>query len=260
MNPGMLHGWRVKALIGLVLVAVFGVLLVPAIPQPVSYHHFVDNREFFGIPNFWNVATNLPFFVVGLLGVGLVSVGSLPGGLRELRWAYLMFFVGTALVGIGSGYYHLDPSNKTLFWDRLPMTVAFTAFFCMIIGEYVSVSVGRRLLWPLVSVGACSVIYWSYTESLGRGDLRAYGLVQFLPVVLTLFILVTYRSAFGSSRYIWAIVATYAAAKLAEALDVQVYALLPGFSGHSLKHVIASAAGVVLFLALLRRKPEITDD
>jgi len=253
---GLRHVWRGKLLIGVILVAVIGAALSPAIPQPAGYHNFVDSLEIFGIPNFWNVASNLPFLVIGLLGIGLVSTQKLPGGLRELRLAYLVFFIGTALVGFGSGYYHLDPSNETLFWDRLPMTVAFAAFFCIVVGEYVSVRLGSRLLWPLVLVGAGSVVYWGYTESLGRGDLRPYALVQFLPVLLTFLILLTYRSPFGSSRYLWAIAGTYAAAKLAEALDGQIFQFLSGFSGHSLKHLVASAAGILLFLALLRRKPD----
>ncbi len=250
MNPA----FKVKVLFGIVLVALVAAVLSPPFPQPAGYHDFADNREIWGIPNFWNVVTNLPFLLFGLLGIGLVSVRRLSGGLRELRPAYLVFFFGSALVSLGSGYYHLDPSNETLFWDRLPMTIAFAAFFAMIVGEYVSLNVGTRLLWPLVFIGIGSVVYWSYTENLGQGDLRPYALVQFLPIVLTLLILVTYRSPFGSSRYLWAMVGTYIAAKFAEALDGPLYDWLPGLSGHSVKHLIASAGGLILFFALFKRQ------
>jgi len=252
MNPGL----RAKILFGIVLVALIAAGLSPPIAQPAGYHDFVDQREIFGIPNFWNVMTNLPFLFFGLMGIGLVSAGKLPGGVRELRLAYLVFFIGSAWVSFGSGYYHLFPSNESLFWDRLPMTVAFAAFFSLVVGEHVSVRIGTRLLWPLLVIGPCSVIYWSYTESLGRGDLRPYALVQFLPLVLTLLILMSYRSRFGSSRYIWAMVGTYAAAKVAEALDGPLFDLSQGLmSGHAVKHVIASAGGLVLFVALMKRKP-----
>jgi len=30
-------------------------------------------------------------------------------------------FVGVFLTGIGASYYHLQPDNRTLVWDRLPM-------------------------------------------------------------------------------------------------------------------------------------------
>ena len=254
MNSGLPQGLRVGILFGVILLAVIVAALISPVPQSLSYHEFADQREISGIPNFWDVVTNLPFLLIGILGIGLVSLGKLPGGISELHRIYLVFFIGCALVGIGSGYYHLDPSNETLFWDRLPMTVAFAAFFCIVIGEYVSVSMGIRLLWPLLLIGAGSVVYWIYTESLGRGDLRAYALVQFLPVILTLLILVMYRSPFKNSRYLWAIVVTFAMAKLAEALDGQLFELSPGLSGHSLKHLIASTGGALFFLALLKRE------
>jgi len=253
MKPS--HSQRAYILLGVVLFAVVVATLFPPFPQPLGYHDFADKREILGIPNFWDVVSNLPFLVIGIFGVGLVSLGTLQGGIAELRTAYLVFFIGTALVGVGSGYYHLNPANETLFWDRLPMTLAFAAFFSIVVGEYVSVRLGTRLLWPLLLVGAFSVVYWSYTESLGRGDLRPYALVQFLPIVLTLLILVTYRSPFGNSRYMWAIIGTYALAKIAEMLDGQLYQLLAELSGHSLKHLIASAGGGLLCLALLKRKP-----
>jgi len=237
------------------LVAIIAAALSPPFPQPLDYHDFADQREIFGIPNFWNVVSNVPFLLIGIPSAIWLSISALPGGVPRLRSAYLVFFIGTAFVGIGSGYYHLFPSNETLFWDRLPMTVAFAAFFCIVVGEYVSGRVGARALWPLVFICACSVVYWSYTESLGRGDLRPYALVQFLPIVLATFILVRYRSPFGSSRHMWSIAGIYIVAKLAEALDGQLYHLFGSFSGHSLKHLFASVAGLVLIHALLRRKP-----
>jgi len=43
---------------------------------------------------------------------------------------------------------------------------------------------GVVLLAPLVLLGAASVGgYWTRTESLGRGDLRFYYLVQFYPLI-----------------------------------------------------------------------------
>ncbi len=36
-------------------------LLVPRTPQPLSYHQFADQRSWFGIPNFGDVASNIVF-------------------------------------------------------------------------------------------------------------------------------------------------------------------------------------------------------
>jgi len=40
-----------------------------AFSQPVSYHNFADQRAMLGIPNFLNVASNLPFAVIGIWGM-----------------------------------------------------------------------------------------------------------------------------------------------------------------------------------------------
>ena len=41
------------------------------------------------------------------------------------RRSWFVFFLGVALVFLGSGYYHYAPNDDSLVWDRLPMTVAF---------------------------------------------------------------------------------------------------------------------------------------
>ena len=46
-----------------------GILTLGPIPQDVRYHLFVDTREIWSVPNFWNVVTNAPFAIVGLLGL-----------------------------------------------------------------------------------------------------------------------------------------------------------------------------------------------
>jgi hypothetical protein len=56
-------------LAGLMMVSLLGLLLLPPIPQDQAYHLFADQRTLFGIPNFWNVVSNLPFIVVGAVGL-----------------------------------------------------------------------------------------------------------------------------------------------------------------------------------------------
>src|SRR6202030_1202754 len=55
---------------GLLAVSLGGLVLLPPIPQDQSYHQFADQRTIFGIPNFWNVVSNLPFLAAGAAGVG----------------------------------------------------------------------------------------------------------------------------------------------------------------------------------------------
>lgn len=110
-----------------------------------------------------------------------------------------VFFVGIFLTGIGSTYYHLNPSNETLFWDRLPMTISFMAFFTIVISEFISKKLGTNLFIPLLTSGIFSLLYWQITESKGVGDLRFYVLVQFLPIILISAILIIYKNSNGSA-------------------------------------------------------------
>lgn len=230
--------------------AIAGVMMLPPIAQPLDYHAFVDQRTIGGIPNFWNVMSNLPFLLFGLMGVAEVARRkSLP-----LRPLYFTFFAGTCLVAFGSGYYHLAPSNETLVWDRLTMAVVFMAFFSIILAEYVNERLGRLAFVPLEIMGVGSVVYWHFTEMAGRGDLRPYGLTQFLPIVLIPIILIVFPARLWPARLIWAVLGTYVLAKLLEHFDAQVFALLGQvISGHSLKHV-AAALGTYIFLLAVRRR------
>jgi hypothetical protein len=46
-----------------------GLLLLPPISQDQSYHQFADQRTLLGIPNFWNVVSNIPFIAIGAVGL-----------------------------------------------------------------------------------------------------------------------------------------------------------------------------------------------
>ena len=75
------------------------------IPQPLEYHNFADANPLFGIPNFWNVMSNLPFLIVGLLGIYKLSISKTLKVNMSLYWAYFLFFFGVSCVALGSGYY-----------------------------------------------------------------------------------------------------------------------------------------------------------
>ena len=220
------------------------VMAQPAIHQPLAYHHFADTRTLLGVPNFWNVLSNLPFLIVGIAGLAWTAA-RLKHIAPILQRPWLILFAGVALVGLGSSWYHLAPSNATLVWDRLPMTIAFMAFFAIILGEHIDLKLTHWLLWPLLIAGVASVFYWEATD-----DLRPYALVQFLPVLLIPLILVLYpRQGSGA---VWAALGFYVLAKLLEQFDPQVYAAFGRqMSGHSLKHV-AAAVGMWALLAGLK--------
>ena len=137
----------------------------------------------------------------------------------------------------------------------MAITVTFMSFFVLIFGESISTRTASRLLVPLLFLGLASVFYWNITENLGTGDLRFYALVQFLPMLLIPLLLLFYGSCLSDRRWILTIILVYGVAKIAEMYDQQIYELI-GFSGHSLKHLIA-AFGAFLFLKGLEvRKPK----
>jgi hypothetical protein len=238
--------------IALVVIAVF--IFVAPIPQDPAYHAFADGRSFLGIANFGNVASNLPFLVIGAWGVGYVMRHGDAVCLPGLELAYVVFFSGVMLTALGSGYYHLVPANEPLAWDRLPMTIGFSGLFAIIVGEFVAARAGRLLVIPLLIIGVVSVEYWIWSESRGAGDLRPFALFQFLPMLLIPVILVLYKPAIGHARYFWAMLGLYALSKIAEALDARIFAAGGVVSGHTLKHLFAAAATGALLYALMQRR------
>lgn len=246
---------RGRALLAFVVFAIIAVFaFVDPFPQPQSYHQFADARTLLGIPNFWNVVTNVLFLVPGIAGLWILGSGEHPGILPALNPAYHILFAGVLLTAFGSAWFHLAPNNDTLFWDRLPMTIAFMSLVAIIVGEHVSERLGRKLRWPLLAIGAISVFYWDYSEAQNAGDLRLYGLVQFLPMFLIPVILLSYESVFDRTRFIWILFLLYAIAKLFELLDAALYNFGGIISGHSIKHVCAALGAIVLLYGGMRRR------
>lgn len=240
-------------------IGIIAAMLVAPIAQDPAYHNFTDTRTLYGIDNFWNVASNIPFALFGVLGLYKASQPLPAINMRKLQGAYTLFFTSAILVSFGSSYYHSNPSTDTLLWDRLPMAIAFMTLFSIIISEYISLASGRLLLIPLLAVGAGSVIYWFQTEQLGAGDLRPYIIVQFLPLLLIPTILIMFRSAGKSSKYLWALLLIYLLSKISEHFDGYIFNLSHDISGHSVKHLLASL-GIFFFYLHFNKRTRALDE
>jgi len=237
---------RAYLLVLLPIMALAAVMALPPIAQDPMYHVFADRRGLLGISSFLNVITNLAFLAVGIAGIGLCA--RRQHGL-EAHWAWMACFTGVALVSLGSGYYHLAPNNDTLVWDRLPMSVGFMALSVAVLSEYVNPRLEKYLLAPAIVLGLASVIYWHYTD-----DLRLYVLVQFLPLLLLPVVLLLYNRPGQERGYLLAALAIYIVSKLAEYYDRAVFGWTGEIiSGHSLKHLLAATALLVVYGMLRRR-------
>ncbi len=232
--------------------------LASPIPQDPAYHHFADRRTFLGIPNFGDVASNLPFAVVGLWGLGLVTRAWRSNGRpafvdpRE-RWCWAVLFAGVALTSVGSAYYHWAPDNARLVWDRLPMTLGFMGALAAVIAERVGLRTGLALLGPLLVLGLASVWLWHRGEQVGAGDLRLYVLVQLYPLVAIPLLMALFPPRYSRGGDLLLAALVYVAAKGLELADATVYARGGVVSGHTLKH-LTSAAAIGLILGMLARR------
>ena len=228
-------------LFGLAAVSLLALLLVPPIPQSQTYHSFADQRPLFGVPNFWNVVSNLPFVIVGVLGLMRVR-GSLAAS---------TFFLGVLLTGFGSSYYHWRPDDIGLFWDRLPMSVAFMAALAYVIEERINERVGQTLLWPLILLGIVSLLMWIRTD-----DLRLYAWVQFFPCVVLPLMFWLFAPKYSGTAYWFAAAGLYVLAKVLEYADAGIHSATGDMmSGHALKHVAAAGACYAVYLAFTKRRP-----
>jgi hypothetical protein len=219
-----------------------GLLTQAPIAQFSDYHELADQRPLLGVPHFWNVASNLPFLVVGAMGLDLLRR-------RPARAspAWAAVFAGTALVFFGSSWYHLAPSDATLVWDRLPIGLAFMGFFAALIEEHSRFrSEPMLVLLILLSIGA--VLWWYFT-----GDLSLWVWVQLAPM-LAIVPVMFLPGRYSHRRYLIYALVCYALAKAFELGDRQVMDWSGGLlGGHALKHLLA-AAGVLCFYVMLRKR------
>ena len=112
--------------------------LLDPIPQDPAYHQFADQRTLLGIAHAGDVLSNLCFLAVGAAGLFFLLRGDSHSGMfsdpSEHR-PFLVFFAGVLLTGVGSAWYHLNPTNASLLLDRLPMTLVTAGFTAAVAGE-----------------------------------------------------------------------------------------------------------------------------
>jgi hypothetical protein len=233
---------RVGLLVALAVIAVAVAAGLPPVRQDQTYHVFADRRTMLGIPNFLNVASNVAFLIVGIVGLALA-----PRARGGNRWRFGLLAAGVALTGVGSAVYHVNPNDATLVWDRLPLALVFGAFFAVVIEDRLT---GPRdaLFLLLAALGPASVLYWRLTD-----DLRPYGLVQFFPLLAIPLILLLFPNGTLRGAELVVVLLWYGTAKVAEISDADLFAAGEVVSGHTLKHILAAVSAGRALLALSGR-------
>jgi hypothetical protein len=245
---------RKQLLLGIVVGMIVASVFMPRIAQDPAYHQFADQRTILGIPHFFDVISNVPFFFVGIWGFWAVQRSRFSEPAE--RWSYIVLFLGVTLTCFGSGWYHWEPNNQTLVWDRLPMTIGFIGLLAAMINERINIRLGTGLLLPLLAIGLASVFYWDYTEMRGYGDLRPYAFVQFGSLLLLLLLVTMFPPTYTRGKLIGGAIAFYGLAKLLEMADVPIFRITGGtVSGHTLKHLAAAGAIVWIVEMLTTRVP-----
>lgn len=237
-------------LLSIILMAIL--ICVGPIPQLSMYHDFADKRSIFGIPYGLNILSNFAFLFAALYGIFNTKQNFLN---RFSFIFYMLFFVFIILAALGSVYYHLNPNNLTLYWDRLSTSLAITTMASGLILEMCkNYKLGLGLSLSLIIFGVFSVVYWEYSEQIGRGDLRLYAITQALSLFIIVIAILDYPKR-NQNKYLITAICLLAIARFTEMHDHFLFNLTQHLiSGHTLKHLFGAAA-VMMFAKYTQRTP-----
>ena len=226
--------------IALVLLALLG----PAIAQPADHHHFADQRALWGIPCAWDVLSNLPFALLGFVGLGWLVAVPAPG--HTQRACAALFFGGLVVTATCSAWYHLQPEDSGLAVDRLGMVFAFAGLLGLAVADRIGDRAGLAMAAAVLVLGPLSVQVWA-----SSGNVLAWCVLQFGGMALMLWLATLRPVAGGLGLRLGAVLLIYSAAKALELADHAVFDLTGQLvSGHTLKHVVASLAALPVIAAL----------
>jgi len=222
-------------------------LALPVIPQDAGFHQFADARGWLGIPNAYNVLSNLPFALAGAAGLWLMARRRLLLPNRAFAAAAIVFFGGLIATAACSGWYHAAPEGGSLAVDRMGMVLVFAGAVGMLAAERVSARAGWALGALALASGPLAVLWWQASADLGP-----YAVVQFGGMLLLLLTALFWREP-GETRWGW-MLALYVMAKVLEIYDYEIFAHTGHLvSGHALKHLTAAATALAVLIPLYRK-------
>tara|TARA_B100001175_G_scaffold246077_1_gene212721 strand:+ start:557 stop:1309 length:753 start_codon:yes stop_codon:yes gene_type:complete len=225
------------------------------IPQPQSYHDFADDREFLNIPNALDVMSNLVIVFPGLVGLAFVHERrNDPFVSDDETSIHITIFAGMVLTFAGSVWFHLEPNDSTLLWDRLGMTIVIGSSISLMINDFWDRELAGRIHIPIILASIISLLWWPVFD-----DLRLYFIVKHHPfILLPIFLIYGTRVYDKISGYFWGL-SMFILATIFEFADTAIYDMTGFISGHTLKH-IAAGIGLWFLMAMIRDRVEIDSE
>lgn len=247
--------------LAITVIACVSLVVHGPIAQLPNYHDFADQSAWLGIANAADVLSNIGFAVIGVCGYIVLRPMQTHPALSRGWIGYRLFLAGLVLTALGSSFYHLAPDNARLVWDRLPIVLACAGLLSAVRAETRQDTNVIRDTTLLALFAIASVAWWWFTDQFGNGDLRPYLLLQILPLVL----IPLWQAIYGFNRRdrVWFGIALllYVLAKISELNDHQIFAALGWISGHTGKHLLATAAaGMLVFRLWQRTSPQAKAD
>jgi hypothetical protein len=238
--------WLEAALLAAALALLALALWGPVLHDHPHQHGFADQRTLWSIPCALDVLSNLPFALAGAWG--LVLLGRVRPGVLDAatRATAGLFCAGLLLTAAASSWYHWQPDNVGLLWDRLGMAVAFAGMLGLAAAQRVSPRAGSATALVALAAGPLAVLWWAHTSNL-----LPWAVVQLGGMLLVLALACLPQRAGALALRLGPVIAWYGAAKLLELGDHAVFeATGQWVAGHSLKHLAAAAAAWPVLRAL----------
>jgi len=223
------------------------------IAQPAHYNEFADQSAAFGIPHMADVFSNAGFALVAIWGWLTLRPRRASDHLRAGWPGYRLFLIGLFLTAFGSAFYHLAPDNGRLIWDRLPIALVCAGLFAGVRGDIRGGSKSEIDVIVLALYAVASVAWWAITDRNGAGDLRPYLLLQGLALILIPLWQAIHRCPRTDRIAFATAMVLYIFAKVTEVLDHEIASAFGFVTGHTLKHLIATAATAAVVWGLIRR-------
>ena len=248
MAPWIKHAPTIITVGMIVILALHG-----RVAQPAHYHDFADQSAAFGIPHAADVLSNAGFALVAIWGWLALRPRRASDQLRAGWPGYRLFLIGLFLTAFGSAFYHLAPNNISLIWDRLPIALVCAGLLAGVRGDIKGGSKSSIDVIVLAFTAVASVAWWAITDANGAGDLRPYLLLQALALILIPLWQAIHRAPRTDRIAFAGAMGLYILAKVAELLDHEIATALGFVTGHTLKHLIATAATAAVVWGLTRR-------